>query len=390
MPDASTTSPYAAIAAEATQWRRALHQIPELMFELPRTAAFVAERLRAFGVDEVVTGMARHGVVAVIRGANGPGRTIGLRSDMDALPIAERTNAVWRSTNPGRMHACGHDGHMAMLLGAARHLATNRDFAGTVVLIFQPAEEGGGGGRVMVEDGLMTRFAIDEVYGMHNMPNLAIGSFAIRPGPIMAAADRFTIAVRGRGGHAAKPNETIDPVLIAAQIIIAGQSIVARNIDPIQSCVVSFTALKGGDAFNVIPEEVEITGTVRSLDDAVRNLAETRLREIATGIAKALGGEASLAYHRGYPVTKNHADETVAAGAAAQAVAGRESVDCATPPVMGAEDFSYMLNARPGAFIFIGNGGSAGLHHAAYDFNDAAIPHGVAYWVELARRRLAA
>jgi amidohydrolase len=383
----------AAIAAEATLWRRKLHAMPELMFDVHDTAAFVAERLREFGVDEVVTGFGRTGVVGVIKGkaSNGDeGAAVGLRSDMDALPISEETGAAWASRRPGKMHACGHDGHMAMLLGAAKQLASTRNFSGKVVVVFQPAEEGGGGGRVMVEEGLMTRFGIREVYGMHNMPGLEAGRFAIRPGPIMAAADRFRILVKGRGGHAAKPHETIDPVMIAAQIIVAGQTIAARNVNPVEGCVVSFTKISGGEAFNVIPEKVEIVGTVRALTDGARDLAERRLSEIASGVASAHGGSAVVDYARGYPVTRNHATETQHAIHAASAVAGAHHVNGEADPVMGAEDFSYMLIERPGAFIFIGNGPTAGLHHPAFDFNDAILPQGIAYWVTLAQQRLAA
>jgi amidohydrolase len=375
------------IAKNATEWRRHLHSIPELMFDVHDTAAFVASTLREMGVDEVVTGFGRTGVVGIIKGA-GEGRTIGLRSDMDALPITEETGVAWASKRPGKMHACGHDGHMAMLLGAARNLAETRHFKGRVAVIFQPAEEGGGGGRVMVEEGLMSRFSIEEVYGMHNMPGLEAGYFATRKGPIMASADRFKITVTGRGGHAAKPHETIDPVMVAAQIIVAGQTIASRNVNPVQGCVVSFTRLSGGEAFNVIPEKVDIVGTVRALAPEARDLAEIRLKALVTGIASSFGATATIDYGRGYPVTSNHDKNTEHAIAAAMAVAGEAQVDPEVDPVMGAEDFSYMLNERPGAFMFIGNGPSAGLHHPRFDFNDAILPSGIAYWSRLAEQRL--
>jgi amidohydrolase len=377
------------LVADAVSWRQQLHRKPELMFDVHETARFVTERLTQFGVDEIATGIGRTGVVGVIKGKRDSSRGIGLRSDMDALPIKEESGKPWASTTPGKMHACGHDGHMAMLLGAARYLAETRDFAGHVAVIFQPAEEGGGGGRLMVEEGMMDRFGITEVYGMHNMPGLPLGMFGIRPGPLMAAADRFRIAISGRGGHAAKPHECIDPVLIAAHIITATQSIVSRNLDPIQSCVVSITKMNGGEAFNVIPAALELIGTVRTLDEGIRDFAERRLREIVEGTAATFGGTATLEYARGYPVTVNHPAETAYAAAAAETITAAGAVNTDADPVMGAEDFSYMLRARPGAFIFIGNGDTAGLHHPAYDFNDAAMPHGIAYWATLACHRLA-
>jgi hippurate hydrolase len=379
----------ATLVAEAMAWRRDLHAIPELMFDLPETAAYVAARLEALGVDEVVRGVGRSGVVGILRG-RGPGRCVALRSDMDALPIREESGAPWASRHAGRMHACGHDGHMAMLLGAAAALAADRDFPGSVALVFQPAEEGGGGGRVMVEEGMMERFAIEEVYGMHNLPGLPLGRFALRPGPIMAAADRFRILVRGRGGHAAKPHETVDPVLVAAHVVLALQSIVARGVDPTGECVVSVTAMEGGKVFNIIPDEVSLIGTVRTLDPAVRDHVEARLAALATGVAASFGASAEVDYRRGYPVTRNHPAETRHAAAAAVSVAGPGMVDAEARPMMGAEDFAYMLEARPGAFIFIGNGESAPLHSARYDFDDAAIGPGIAYWTALARSRLAA
>jgi hippurate hydrolase len=373
-----------AMSGEIAEWRRDFHRNPELLFDVHRTAQVVAEKLKSFGCDEVVTGIGQTGVVAVIKGKRqGSGRVVGLRADMDALPIEEQTNLPYRSTVPGKMHACGHDGHTAMLLGAARYLTETRDFDGTAILIFQPAEEGGGGGREMVKDGMMERFGVQEVYGLHNMPGLPIGSFAVRLGPMMAAADRFLITVEGRGGHAAKPNETIDPVVASAQIISALQTIASRNCDPLDSVVVSVTAVKAGEAYNVIPQTAELKGTVRTLSKDMRILAEKRLREIVTGVAGAMGCTAVIDYELGYPVTFNHAEQTSFVAKVAGSLVGSSNVDLAVPPTMGSEDFSFMLEERPGSYIFMGNGDSAGLHHPAYDFNDRAIPVGVSYWASI-------
>lgn len=373
-----------AMSGEIAEWRRDFHRNPELLFDVHRTAQVVAEKLKSFGCDEVVTGIGQTGVVAVIRGKRqGSGKVVGLRADMDALPIEEQTNLPYRSTVPGKMHACGHDGHTAMLLGAARYLAETRDFDGTAILIFQPAEEGGGGGREMVKDGMMERFGVQEVYGLHNMPGLPIGSFAVRPGPMMAAADRFLITLEGRGGHAAKPNETIDPVVASAQIISALQTITSRNCDPLDSVVVSVTAVKAGEAYNVIPQTAELKGTVRTLSKDMRILAEKRLREIVTGVAGAMGCTAVIDYELGYPVTFNHAEQTSFVAKVAGSLVGSGNVDLTVPPTMGSEDFSFMLEERPGSYIFMGNGDSAGLHHPAYDFNDKAIPVGVSYWASI-------
>jgi hippurate hydrolase len=302
---------------------------------------------------------------------------------MDALPITEESGKPWASETAGKMHACGHDGHTAMLLGAARYLAETRRFAGNAVFIFQPAEEGGAGGRAMVEDGMMDRFGIEEVYGMHNMPGLPVGHFAIRPGPLMAATDTFTIDIEGRGGHAAKPHATIDPIVAGTAIVQALQQIVSRNLDPLESGVVSVTAFNAGEAYNVIPQRARIKGTGRSLDPSVRDLIERRMREVVENVAAAHGAAVRFRYDRNYPVTVNHAEQTGKAAAIARDVAGDAQVVTDTPPVMGGEDFSFMLEARPGAFIFVGNGDSAGLHHPTYDFNDAAIPYGASYWVRL-------
>jgi hippurate hydrolase len=345
----------------------------------------VAELLRSFGVDEVVEGIGRTGVVGVIRG-RGPGKTIGLRADMDALPIAERTGAPHASTIAGRMHACGHDGHTAMLLGAAKYLSETRNFDGTAVLIFQPAEEGGAGGRAMVEDGLMDRFGIEEVYGMHNMPGLPEGGFGMRVGGIMAASDRFDVVIEGRGGHAARPHQTVDPVAIAAQLIVTLQTLVSRNVDPMRSAVLSVTMVHAGDAFNIIPQRVELTGTVRTLDEDVREQMETRLKAVTVGLVETLGGQAAVSYKRGYPVTVNTAEAVEYAAAVAGEVAGADRVDANIDPSMGGEDFSYMLQARPGAFVFLGTGDGPELHSDTYDFNDEVIPVGVSYWVRLVER----
>jgi hippurate hydrolase len=373
-------------------WRRHLHAHPELMYDVHGTAAFVAERLREFGCDEVATGLGRTGVVGVIKGrkpASGDLKVIGLRADMDALPIEEETNLPYASKTPGKMHACGHDGHTAMLLGAARYLAETRNFAGDAVVIFQPAEEGGAGADAMIKDGLMERFKIEQVYGMHNGPGLPVGSFALRPGPIMAATDAIDIRIEGIGGHAARPHKCIDSVLVGAQLVTALQSIVSRTVDPLDSAVISICEFHAGNARNVIPQIAELKGTVRTLTPEVRDLVEKRVREVVAGVAQQTGARIDLVYERGYPVTVNHPEQTDIATRIASDVAGAANVH-AVPPMMGAEDFAYMLEARPGAFIFVGNGDSAGLHHPAYNFNDEAIVYGTSYWVKLVEHTLAA
>ena len=375
---------------EVTEWRRHLHTKPELLFAVENTAAFVENKLREFGVDQIVTGLGRTGVVGLIKGKLGEGRTIGLRADMDALPMTETSGKPWASTVPGKMHACGHDGHTAMLLGAAKYLAETRNFKGAVAVIFQPAEEGGGGGNEMVKDGMMERFAIEEVYGMHNMPGMPLGRFGTRVGPIMASTDEFTITIDGRGGHAAQPHKTVDPIVIGSQIVNALQTIASRTVDPLASVVVSVTKFNAGFAHNIIPEQAVLAGTVRTLRPEVRDLAEARIKQISESLASAYGARVTISYGRNYPVTVNHRDETGHALAAASDIAGESKVSADLDPMMGGEDFSYMLLARPGAFIFIGNGDTAGLHNPAYDFNDEAIPHGVSYWVKLAEMRLAA
>ncbi len=346
---------------EITAWRHDLHAHPELLYDVHRTAATVAEKLKAFGCDEVVTGIGRIGVVGLIRGNKGGGdgqRVIGLRADMDALPIEEANDLPYKSTVPGKMHACGHDGHTAMLLGAARYLAETRNFAGTAVVIFQPAEEGGAGGKAMVQDGLMERFGVEQVFGMHNYPGLP------------------------------SPHLSIDTVLVGAQIINQIQSIVARNVDPLQSAVVSICMFQAGSTDNVIPQTALLKGTARSLDPQVRDLLEARLHAVIEGTAKLYGATAKLTYKRDYPVLRNHEQETSFAASVASEVVGGSHVDTAMVPVMGAEDFSFMLEARPGAFIFVGNGPSAGLHHPAYNFNDEVIPIGTSYWVKLVETAL--
>jgi len=373
---------------EITAWRRDLHAHPELQYDVHRTAASVADKLRSFGCDDVVSGIGRTGVVGVIRGRKAGRKVIGLRADMDALPLEEETGLPHKSTVPGKMHACGHDGHTAMLLGAAKYLAETRNFAGTAVLIFQPAEEGGGGGLAMVRDGLITRFGIEEVYGMHNYPGIPLGQFAIRPGPMMAAADHIEIALEGKGGHAARPHLAVDTILVGAQIINQLQSIVSRNVDPLESAVVSICMFQAGHTDNVIPQHARLRGTARSLKPEVRKLLQKRIGEIVAGTAKLYGATARVTCTMGYPVVVNHERETAFAAEVAREIAGPDKVNTDVPPVMGAEDFAYMLLERPGAFIFVGNGDSAGLHHPAYDFNDEVIPVGTSYWVRLAETAL--
>jgi amidohydrolase len=376
---------------EIAAWRHDIHAHPELLYDVHRTAAAVAAQLNAFGCDEVVCGIGRTGVVGVIKGsrAGGTRRVIGLRADMDALPIEEANDLPYKSTVPGKMHACGHDGHTAMLLGAAKYLAETRNFAGTAVVIFQPAEEGGAGGRAMVQDGLMERFAIDEVYGMHNLPGLPVGAFSIRSGPIMAATDNLTIEIEGVGGHAARPHFAVDPILVGAQMVSQLQSIVSRNVDPLEAAVVSICTFHAGSADNVIPQTALMRGTVRSLKREVRELLRKRVGEVIEGAARLHGAKANFTLRPGYPVLSNHERETAFAAAVAAEVAGADRVNAEMPPVMGGEDFSYMLEARPGAFIFVGNGDSAGLHHPRYNFCDDVIPYGTSYWVRLVETAMA-
>ncbi|MBL8568053.1 MAG: amidohydrolase [Phreatobacter sp.] len=378
------------LAHEAAEWRRDFHQHPELLFDLPRTSAIVAEKLRAFGCDEVVTGIGRSGVVALIRGSHaGTGRVIGLRSDMDALPLTEITGLPHASRVPGMMHACGHDGHMAMLLGAAKYLAETRNFAGTVALVFQPAEEGGGGAREMIADGMMERFGIQEIYGMHNGIDPA-GTFSVKAGPTSAAADRIHILVEGKGGHGAMPHLAADTVLATAQIVIAIQSVVSRNVDPLEAAVVSIGSLNAGHANNVIPHTAELRGTVRILTKDVQALVEARLREVVEKTARTFGATATFTYIHGCPMVVNHVAEAEHAALVAAAIVGPDNVRRDKPPSMGAEDFSFMLEARPGCMVGIGQGGDFGVHHPAYDFNDEIIPIGISYWARLVETRLAA
>nr|CAD6598603.1 amidohydrolase [Rhizobium sp. Khangiran2] len=371
-------------------WRRHLHEHPEILYDVHQTAAFVADKLRSFGCDVVETGIGRTGVVGIIKGRYGEGNVIGFRADMDALPILETSGKPWTSKTPGKAHSCGHDGHTAMLLGAAQYLAETRNFRGSVAVIFQPAEEGGAGALAMVEDGFLEKHNISQVYGMHNSPGLPLGQFAIRKGSVMAAADTFEITVTGRGSHAAQPHLSVDPVLTAGHIVVALQSIVSRQTDPLKSLVVTVASIHGGDASNVIPDTVKLGGTVRTLLPETRDFAEKRLKELVQATALAHGATADIAYRRGYPVTFNHEAETEFATGIAAKVGGPGSVDTGMAPHMGAEDFSYMLERRPGAFIFIGNGDTASLHNPAYDFNDEALPYGISYWVSLAETALAA
>ncbi|MGI9479272.1 MAG: M20 aminoacylase family protein [Hyphomicrobiaceae bacterium] len=373
----------AAMQDELTEWRRDIHAHPELGFDEHRTAKFVAERLEAFGCDEIATGIGRTGVVAVIKGrTNTSDKVIGLRCDMDALPIVETTGLPYASTNDGVMHACGHDGHTTMLLGAAKYLAETRNFDGTAVLIFQPAEEGRGGGREMVNEGMLDRFGVQQVYGMHNKPGMAPGTFAIRPGPLLAAADRIYITVTGTGTHAAYPHLGRDPIVAASHIIVALQSIAARNVDPLESAVITIGRIRGGDAGNVIPDSVKMVGTARTFSPQIQDIVEARVVETVEATARALGCDAEVTYKRDYPVTVNAAEETRIAADVARGVTG-DDIDTNYTPSMGAEDFSFMLNERPGAMIWIGNGDTANLHNPGYNFNDDITPVGVSYWARL-------
>ncbi len=371
----------AAQADELTAWRRELHAMPETAFEEHRTSAFVAAKLESFGLP-VRRGLAGTGLVATLRGRRGDGPAIGLRADMDALDIHEATNLPWRSDTPGKMHACGHDGHMAMLLAAARHLSGNPDFAGTVHFIFQPAEENEGGGRVMVDEGLFEHFPMQGVYGLHNWPNAPFGTFLGRPGAMFAAFDIFEVRVLGRGAHAAMPQRGIDPVLAASHIVTQLQAIVARAVNPQEAADVTVTQIHGGDTWNVIPDEVVLRGTARTFSPAVRDLVEARFRAIVEGVCAAQGAQADIRYERRYPSLVNHAAEFGHALAAARATAG-DQVDAAFEPIMAAEDFAYLLEAVPGAYLCLASGPGPNLHNAAYDFNDALLPVGASYWVHL-------
>ncbi|MEM8788724.1 MAG: M20 aminoacylase family protein [Pseudomonadota bacterium] len=367
---------------DMTAWRRHLHAHPELLFDTHETAAFVVDKLREFGVDEIHEGVGGPGVVAIIRG-QGPGQTIGLRADMDALPMEERRDLPHRSQNPGKMHACGHDGHTAMLLGAARYLAETRNFAGAVALIFQPAEEGGGGAGVMVDEGMMDRFDIARVFALHNWPGLAPGKMDMNYGPTMAGADRFEIIVRGQGGHAAFPHDTIDPIAVAAQIVQSLQTIVARNVDPREPAVLSVTKFQAGTAFNIIPDHAELAGTVRIMREDLRQDMHDRLQKIVAAVAEAHGATAEVDYEFGYPVVVNDDAAVDTALVAARDVLGADNATLDHSPSMGAEDFGLMLKARPGAYVFLGAGDIPGLHHPDYDFNDEISPLGASFFARL-------
>jgi amidohydrolase len=377
---------------EIAAWRQDLHEHPELMYDVHRTAATVAAKLRDFGCDEVVEGIGRTGVVGVIKGrADARGHVVGLRADMDALPILEATGLPYASKTPGKMHACGHDGHTAMLLGAAKYLCETRNFDGRVAVIFQPAEEGGAGGEAMVKDGLITRFGIKEIYGMHNSPGLPIGQFSIKPGPFYAATDTFTVHLRGKGGHAAYPHRSIDTTVMACQTVMALQTIASRNADPLLSIVVSVTSIRSDtEAWNVIPERVELRGTVRTFDPDLRKLAQDRFRALVEGTVAGFGGSVEIDWRVGYPAMINAAHETAIAAEVAERVAGKAAVDANCPAIMGGEDFAYMLEACPGAYIQVGNGDTAEVHHPEYNFNDEAIPYGASYWAELVETRMPA
>ncbi|MEI7444989.1 MAG: M20 aminoacylase family protein [Burkholderiales bacterium] len=377
---------------QMTEWRRHIHANPETAFEEVGTARFVAERLRAFGVDEVHEGIAKTGVVGVIRGRPGT-KSIGLRADLDALDMQEGTGVEWASKTPGKHHACGHDGHTTMLLGAARHLAATRDFDGTVIVIFQPAEENEGGGRVMVEEGLFERFPVDAVFGMHNIPGMEAGTFAVKPGPMMASYDIFEITLTGRGSHGAMPHHGIDPITTGAELVQKLQTIVSRNVDPLEPAVLSVTKFHSGTAWNIIPNEAVIGGTVRAFSEDVQAQVERRIRELCEGTAASHGATISVRYERRYPPTVNTKAEAELCARVAGALVGDDRVRLDPKPAMGSEDFAWMLRARPGAYVWIGNGtGSAGgcmVHNPGYDFNDAVLPVGAAYWVRLVETALA-
>ncbi len=369
---------------EVSEWRQDIHAHPELLYEVHRTASFVTEKLTQFGCDEIVTGIGKTGVVGIIHGkSQSSGRVIGLRADMDALPMQEETGLPYQSKTPGIMHACGHDGHTAMLLGAARRLAKARNFNGSAALIFQPAEEGGGGGKAMCDDNLMSRFGIQEVYAMHTEPGLPIGQFATNSGPVGASVDGFRIAVNGKGAHGASPHVSVDPLVVGANILLALQTVVARNVHPMESAVLTIGALNGGNAGNTIPSSAELRGTTRSFNPEVRDLLEERIKSIAENVAKAYGATTTVGYRRMYPPTVNHERETEFAVQAAMKITDDDKVNPNLEPLMGSEDFAFMLEERPGNITLIGNGDSAGVHDSKYNFDDAALPYGIAYFVEL-------
>lgn len=374
-------------AEEMKGWRRHLHQYPELAFDCHETAAWIVERLREIGVDEIHPGIAQSGVVAIINGT-GEGPTIGLRADMDALPIEELTGADYASKIPGKMHACGHDGHVTMLLGAAKYLAETRRFAGRVALLFQPAEEDGGGGNVMVQEGVMDRFAINEVYGIHNAPGVPFGHFQTTPGALMASVDTAFVYVTGRGGHGATPHECVDPIVAVVAMVQAVQTIITRNVYALDEVVISVTQIHAGTASNIIPEEAMFCATIRCFDPDTRKLLKKRFYEIVEGHAAAFGVSARIDYDWGYPATINHAEQAQFAASVAAEIAGEAAVNANSVREMGSEDFSYMLEARPGAYLFMGTGPGAGLHHPAFDFNDEAAPVGASFFARLVERAL--
>ena len=375
-------------ASELTEWRKFLHQNPELAFEEFKTSDFVAGKLTEMGI-EVHRGLAGTGIVGTLTGGRGDGPAIGLRADMDALPIQDKGKHNHRSNNPGKMHACGHDGHTTMLLGAAKYLAETKNFNGTVQFIFQPAEEGKGGGKKMIEDGLFELFPVDEVYGMHNMPGIDVGGFALSPGPMMAARDNFEILIQGRGAHAAMPHQGVDPVVVGANMVLALQTITSRNINPQDALVVSVTQFHAGTAFNIIPDEIMLRGTCRVFSEQIQKSLPRRIERIMNGVADTYGASATLTYHEGYPATINATRETMLCAEVAAEIAGStDGVDKQPVPSMGAEDFSYMLEKKPGCYIWAGNGASEGLHHPQYDFNDQLLAVGASYWSRLVERRL--
>ncbi len=378
---------FAELLPEITAWRRDFHEHPELLFDVHRTAGKVAELLRGFGCDEVVEGIGRTGVVGVIKGkTDSAGRVIGLRADMDALPIKEATGLPYASKTPGKMHACGHDGHTAMLLGAAKYLAETRNFRGRVALIFQPAEEDGGGGDVMVREGMLDRFGIGEVYAIHNTPQVPLGHFLTTPGPIMAAVDTLRVDLKGRGGHGAYPHDCIDPIAAAVGMIAALQTIVSRNTNPLHEIVISVTQIHAGTASNIIPEDAWFGATIRTFDPEVRKATKARIEQIVAGHAAAYGVEAKIDYDWGYPATVNDPGRTEFAVRVAEEVAGAGAVVATSGREMGAEDFSYLLEKRPGCYLFLGQGDGAGLHHPKYDFNDEAAPFGASFFVRIVER----
>jgi len=377
---------------EMTEWRRDIHQHPELKFEENRTADLVAAKLEEFGI-EIHRGLAKTGVVGTI--SNGDGPSIGLRADMDALPLEEKNTFKHASSNPGKMHACGHDGHTAMLLGAAKHLASSKNFKGTVNFIFQPAEEGGGGGELMIKEGLFEMFPIDSVYGLHNWPGMPAGIFGVGSGPIMASVDTFDLTINGRGGHAAMPDQCIDPILIASQVVSALQSIPSRNTHPVDSVVISVTQIHAGDAYNVIPDSVQMHGTVRTFQPETRKEISSSMLRVAEGVCAAYGGTCELNYMSGYPATINSVAETEISAKAVVDLLGEENIIRNPTPSMGGEDFSYMLEARPGCYVWLGIGPGKGeggcmLHSSRYDFNDDVLPIGASYWVKLVENELPA